>query len=227
MTTDRLYPEGLLGRKLGMSQIFTAEGNCVPVTVIQTGPCFILDVKNKDKHGYSAVQLGFGTKEQKRVDKAMAGHFSRAGKGAFYHVREMRCDIETLGWTEMGKELKVGDVFKDGEFVDVSGVSKGRGFSGVVRRYKVKGSPATRGTHEYERHIGSIGGRKTPARVRKNQRMPGHMGVENVTVQNLKVVGVKPEENLLLVRGGVPGCRGSLLFVRKAMKRRNVATQAA
>ncbi len=219
MSTEKLYPEGLLGKKLGMTQIFTKDGECVPVTAIEVGPCYILDVKKNDVDGYSAVQLGFEPKKQQRVNKAQAGHFARGGKGAFYHVKEVRCDAGKLGWTTLGQELKVGDVFADGELVDVSGVSIGRGFQGVVRRYKVKGQPATRGTHEYRRHIGAVGCRKYPGRIFPGKRMPGQMGNENRTIQNLKVVGVRPEDNVILVRGGVPGYEGALVVVRKAMKK--------
>ncbi|MBX7138408.1 MAG: 50S ribosomal protein L3 [Oligoflexia bacterium] len=218
MATQKLYPEGLLGKKLGMTQIFTAEGQSVPVTIIQAGPCFVLDVKSSDKHGYSAVQLGFGTKKQQRVNKAETGGFARAGKGAFYHVEEVRCDAEKLGWNTLGQELKVGDIFSAGELVDVSGVSIGRGFQGVVRRHGVKGQPSTRGTHEYRRHIGAIGCRKFPGRVFKNQRMPGHMGNANVTVQNLEVVAVRAADNVILVKGGIPGHKGGMVVIRRAQK---------
>ncbi|MCO6431823.1 MAG: 50S ribosomal protein L3 [Deltaproteobacteria bacterium] len=216
--TQKLHPEGLLGKKLGMTQIYTEDGNAVPVTVIQVGPCFIVDLKNEEKHGYKAVQLGFEPKKQQRVRKPLMGHFARSGKGAFYHVQELRCDTDALGWNTLGQELKVSDVFTDGDWVDVSGVSIGRGFSGVVRRFKVKGQPATRGTHEYRRHIGAIGCRKFPGRVFKNQRMPGRMGGNNVTVQNLKVMGVRPDENVILVRGGIPGATGGLIVIKKAIK---------
>lgn len=216
--TPRLYPEGILGKKVGMTHIFSEDGSAIPVTLIQAGPCYVLEVKEKDKHGYTAVQLGFEPKKQQRVNKPGTGHFAKSEKGAFYHVKEVRCDTEALGWKTLGQEIKVADIFKDGEYVDVSGVSIGKGFAGVVKRYKVKGQPATRGTHEYRRHIGAIGCRKFPGRVHKGKRMPGHMGNENVTVQNLKVVGVKPEDNLILVRGGVPGSDGGLVVIKKAMK---------
>lgn len=218
MATEKIYPEGLLGRKLGMSQVFTAEGECVPVTVIEAGPCFVLGLRLQDKDGYSGVQLGFEPKKAQRVTKAQQGHFNKAGQGAFYHVKEMRCDNAALGWTTLGQQLKVSDVFADGDTVDISGTSIGRGFQGVVKRYHAKGQPSTRGTHEYRRHIGAIGCRKFPGRVFKNKSMPGHMGNENVTIQNLTVVGVRPEENVLLVKGGVPGAKGGLLVIRKAMK---------
>jgi large subunit ribosomal protein L3 len=165
------------------------------------------------------VQFGFEPKKNQRCNKAELGQFKKAGQGAFYHVKEVRCDAESLGWNEVGKEVTVSDVFKDGETVDISGVSIGRGFQGVVRRHGMKGQPMTRGTHEVRRHVGAVGCRKFPGRIFKGQRMPGRMGGTNVTVQNLQVVGVKPEENLLLVRGGIPGARGSLVVIRKAIKK--------
>src|SRR5262245_51229374 len=152
MGSEKVYPEGLLGRKVGMTQVFTPEGERVPVTIIQAGPCYVLDVKSKEQHGYSAVQLGFVPKKVQRVDKAMRGHFAKAGTGSFQHIKEIRCDAAALSWNTPGKELKVSDVFQEGQTVDISGVSKGRGFSGVVRRWGMAGMPATRGTHEYRRH---------------------------------------------------------------------------
>jgi large subunit ribosomal protein L3 len=218
MSTQKSYHEGLLGKKLGMTHIFSPEGEIVPVTILQTGPCYVLGVKKAQADGYAAVQFGFEPKKSQRVSKAEMGHFGKAGKGAFYHVSEMRCDAESLGWTTLGQEIRVGDVFKDGEVVDVSGTSIGRGFSGVVRKYHMKGSPATRGTHETRRHGGAIGQRKFPGHVFKNMRMCGHLGAAEVTVQNLTVVGVNNESNLLLVKGAVPGSRGSLVVVRKAAR---------
>lgn len=218
MSTQKRHPEGLLGRKLGMTHVFTPAGEPIPVTIIEAGPCFVLDVKKKDSHGYSAVQLGFLPKQMQRVDKPMTGHFSKAGKGAFCHVKEMRCDVEALNWVNPGQELKVADVFKDGEFVDVAGVTIGRGFSGVVRRFKVKGQPSTRGTHEVRRHIGAVGCRKFPGHIFKNKRMPGQHGNVNVTIQNLEVIGVRPEQNVILIKGGIPGAKGGLVVIRKAIK---------
>ncbi len=215
---QKVYPEGLLGRKVGMSQIFTAEGERIPVTIIQTGPCVVLDVKSKEKDGYSAVQLGFVPKKQQRLNKAEQGHFARTGVGSFCHVSEIRCDVEALSWNTLGKELKVADVFEQGQYVDVSGVSKGRGYSGVVRRWGAAGFPATRGTHEYRRHAGAIGCRKFPGHVFKNKKMAGHYGHEAVTVQNLEVVAIRPDDNILLVRGGIPGPQGGFVVIRKAVK---------
>jgi large subunit ribosomal protein L3 len=162
----------------------------------------------------------------KRVNKPEQGHFNKAEKGAFYHVKEIRCDTQSLGWNEVGKELRVGDVFQDGEFIDVTGTSIGRGFAGVVKRYHMKGQPATRGTHEDRRNIGSVGCRKSPGRIHKGKRMSGHMGAERVTVQNLKVIGVRAEDNLLLIHGGIPGSKGSLVLVRKSIKK-GTASKAA
>ena len=218
MVMEKIYPEGLLGKKLGMTQVFAEDGRAIPVTVIHVGPCYVLGVRSKEKNGYQGVQLGFDPKKSSRCNKAEMGHFSKAEKGAFYHVKEIRCDNSALGWTSLGQELKVAEVFKAGECVDVTGNSIGRGFAGVVKRFKVKGQPATRGTHEYFRHIGSIGCRKTPGRVFKNKSMPGHMGNEVVTVQNLEVVAVNAEENLLLVKGGTPGAKNAILVIRKAIK---------
>jgi len=218
MKNPKIYREGLIGKKLGMTHIFAEDGSCVPVTIIQAGPCYVLDVKSTEKHGYSSVQFGFEPKLGQRVNKADAGRFGKVGKGAFYHVKEVRCDAQSLGWSTLGQEVKVADIFKDGELVDVSGVTIGRGFSGVVRRYGVKGQPSTRGTHEARRNIGAIGCRKFPGRVFKNKRMSGHMGVDNVTIQNLKVVQVNSETNVILVRGGIPGATGGLVVIRKANK---------
>jgi len=226
MSNGRIYTQGLIGTKLGMTQVFTDDGKCVPVTAIQMGPCVILEVKRKDTHGYEAVKVGFEEKKAQRVNNAEKGVFAKAEKGCFKHVVEIRCDVESLGWTNLGQELRVGDVFNNGELVDVSGTSIGRGFSGVVRRFKAKGQPATRGTHEYRRHIGAIGCRKFPGRVFKNKKMPGRMGGENVTTQNLTVIGLRAEENVLLVKGGVPGGKGTLVMIRKTSKGYGVTKSA-
>lgn len=216
--SKRVFPEGLLGKKIGMTRVFDENGLSIPVTVVQVGPCVVLSVKSQEQDGYSAVQVGFEKREASKLNKAELGHFNKSNCGAFSHVKELRCDVKSLGWDVAGKELKVSEVFNPGELVDVSGTSMGRGFAGVVKRHKVGGQPSTRGTHEYRRHIGAIGCRKWPGRVAPGKRMPGHMGSETVTVQNLKVISVDPEENLLLIRGGVPGTDGGLLVIRKAVK---------
>jgi large subunit ribosomal protein L3 len=218
MKSKKIFQQGLLGKKLGMTHIFAEDGSCVPVTIIQAGPCYVLNVKTADRDGYSSVQLGFEPKKAQRCNKPELGLFGKVGKGAFYHVKEVRCDVQELGWTTPGQAVTASDVFEAGEFVDVSGVTIGRGFSGVVRRYKVGGQPSTRGTHEVRRHIGAVGCRKFPARIFKGQRMPGHMGAANRTIQNLKVIQVNPESNIILVRGGIPGAKGGLVMIRKTSK---------
>lgn len=218
MSNEKVFPEGLLGKKLGMTQIFTEDGSCVPVTAIQLGPNYVLEVKRKDTHGYDSVKLGFEAQKMQRVSKAERGASAKAGKGVFSTISEVRCDVEALGWIDLGKELKASDVFAAGEIVDVSGVSIGRGFSGVFRRFQAGGQPATRGTHEYRRHIGAIGCRKFPGRVFKNKKMPGRHGNFNTTTQNLTVMGVNPDENIILIKGGVPGHKGAMVVVRKAIK---------
>jgi large subunit ribosomal protein L3 len=224
--TSKKYPEGLVGRKLGMTQVFNAEGECIPVTIIEAGPNVILNIKGEDKDGYSAAQIGFAPKKTQRLTKAESGFFNKAAKGAFYHVQEIRCDVGTLGWTA-GQELNVNDVFAAGQLVDVSGTSIGRGFSGVVRRHRMKGQPATRGTHEVRRHMGAVGCRKFPGKIHKGKRMPGLMGNAEVTVQNLEVVAVRPEDNVILVKGGIPGARGGIVVIRKAVQNFAGATAPA
>ena len=152
------------------------------------------------------------------MNKAESGNFKKYAQGGFRYVQEMRCAVDALGWGEAGRTLTVGDVFKEGEKVDVSGKSLGRGFTGVVKRYGVAGQPNTQGTHEARRNIGSIGCRKSPGRVFKNKKMPTHYGNKRVTVQNLKVVSIQPEHNILLVKGAIPGHKGALIEVRKAAK---------
>lgn len=218
MSTKKIFPEGLIGRKIGMTQYFNEEGLAVPVTALELGPCTILDVKNQDANGYSAVQFGFAPKKAQRANKAEMGHFNRSAKGAFSFIREMRCDAETLGWTKLGHEVCVTDVFEVGEKVDVSGNTIGRGFAGVFKRYGMKGQPATRGTHESKRGAGSIGQGTSPGRVFKNKKMPGHLGNERVTVQNLRVVAVHEDQGVVLVKGCVPGAKGCFVEVKKAMQ---------
>ena len=207
---------GLIGKKIGMMQFFSAEGNVVPVTVIETGPCVVVQKKESAKDGYSALQVGFGSRKGQRTNKAEQGHMAKAGKGAFQVLREFR--LEDVSQYEVGQEIKVADLFKAGDRVDVSGTSKGRGFAGVIKRWGFGGFPASHGTHEYFRHGGSIGNRSFPGRVFKGKKMAGHWGNEKISVQNLEVVDVRPEENLLLVRGAVPGAKRGVVVVRRAVK---------
>lgn len=207
---------GLIGKKIGMTQVFGADGSVVPVTVIQTGPCVIVQKREMERDGYKALQFGFGSKKSQRVNKPEQGHLVKAGKGAFQVLREFRLD--DVAQYELGQEIKVSDLFKVGDRVDVSGTSKGRGFAGVIKRWGFSGFPASHGTHEYFRHGGAIGNRSYPGRVFKGKRMAGHWGNERISVQNLEVVGVRAEENLLLVKGAVPGARRGVLLIRRSVK---------
>ena len=207
---------GLIGKKIGMTQVFGADGSVVPVTVIQTGPCVVVQKREIERDGYKALQFGFGSKKSQRVNKPEQGHLVKAGKGAFQVLREFRLD--DVAQYELGQEIKVSDLFKVGDRVDVSGTSKGRGFAGVIKRWGFSGFPASHGTHEYFRHGGAIGNRSYPGRVFKGKRMAGHWGNERISVQNLEVVGVRAEENLLLVKGAVPGARRGVLLIRRSVK---------
>ena len=214
---------GLLAKKLGMTQIFTPEGDCVPVTVLEAGPCTVVRRKTADKDGYDAVVLGFGTVDEKhahRLTKPEVGVFKKAGTPIFRHLREIRVkDAKLLGDLKPGDVLTVDKVFKASQRIDVSGVTKGRGFTGVVKKWGMKGAARDASTsHEHHRHVGAIGQRKTPGKVWKGKHLPGHYGVETVTVQNLTVVGVEPEQNALLVKGAVPGHADGLLMVSTATK---------
>ena len=207
---------GLIGKKIGMTQVFSADGSVVPVTVIRTGPCIVVQKKETGRDGYSAVQIGFGNKKNQRVNKPEQGHMVKAGKGAFQVLREFR--LQDVGQYEVGQEIKATDIFKAGDRIDVSGTSKGRGFAGVIKRWSFSGFPASHGTHEYFRHGGAIGNRSYPGRVFKGKKMAGHWGNEKVSVQNLEVVGIRPEENLLLVKGAIPGAKRGILIIRRAVK---------
>jgi large subunit ribosomal protein L3 len=214
---------GLLATKLGMTQIFTAEGDCVPVTVLQCGPCTVLRRKTVESDGYDAVLLGYGPVDEKhahRLSKAEVGVFKKLGTGIFRHLKEIRPrDAKLLGELKTGDVLTVDKVFKVNQRIDVSGVTKGRGFTGVVKKWGMKGAARDSSTaHEHHRHVGAIGQRKTPGKVWKGKHLPGHYGNEIVTVQNLTVAGVEAEQNLLLVRGAVPGHADGLLFVNTAVK---------
>lgn len=209
---------GLIGRKLGMTQIYNSEGNVVPVTVVQTGPCIVVQKKEPASDGYTALQVGFGVKKAQRVNKAARGHMAKAGKGAFEFLREFRLD--DVSQYEVGQEIKVEDLFKVGDRIDVSGISKGHGFTGVIKRWSFAGFPGSHGTHEYFRHGGSIGNRSYPGRVRKGKKMAGHWGNEQISTQNLEVIDIRPEEKLMLVRGAVPGAKQGVVILHPAVKKR-------
>ncbi len=214
---------GLLAKKVGMTQVFTAEGDCVPVTVLEAGPCTVVRRKTSEKDGYDAVVLGFGPVEEKhakRLTRAEVGVFKKAGTGIFRHLKEVRVkDAKLLGDLKAGDVVTVDKVFKLQQRIDVSGVTKGRGFAGVFKKWGMKGAARDSSTsHEHHRHIGAIGQRKTPGKVWKGKHLPGQYGHDNVTVQNLTVMGVEADKNLLLVSGAVPGHADGLLFVNTAVK---------
>ena len=214
---------GLLAKKLGMTQIFNADGDCIPVTVLEAGPCTVVRRKTAAQDGYDAVVIGWGTVDEKhahRLSKPEVGVFKKAGTSIFRHLKEVRVkDAKLLGELKAGDVLTVDKVFKANQRIDVAGVTKGRGFAGVIKRHGMKGAARDTSTsHEHHRHVGAIGQRKTPGKVWKGKRLPGHYGVDNITIQNLTVVAVEPAQNLLLVSGSVPGHADGLLFVNTAAK---------
>jgi large subunit ribosomal protein L3 len=200
---------GILGKKLGMTQIFAEGGKIVPVTVIEAGPCCVVQVKTLEKDGYEAVKVGFNEiKKEKKVNKALSGVFKKAGVKPYRLLKEF-----AMGDLKVGDLVTVGK-FNKGDNVSVTGVSKGKGFQGVVKRHKFAGGPASHGSTFY-RAPGSIGASSYPSRVWKNQKMAGHMGSERVTAKNLTVVDVKPDQNILMIRGAVPGASGAYVMIRK------------
>lgn len=201
---------GLLGKKIGMTRIYSEQGQAIPVTVIEAGPCVVLQKKTEAKEGYNAIQVGFGSKKESRINKPEAGHCKVAAKGGFYHIREFRVtDTEAY---ELGQEIQLAEIVKIGDEVHISGKSKGRGFQGVIKRYGFKGGRKTHGSN-FHRRPGSIGCSATPSRVVKGKKMPGRMGGELITKKNLTVVDVRADENIMLVKGSVPGAKQGLLQI--------------
>lgn len=199
--------KGILGKKLGMTQVFSKEGHLVPVTVIEAGPCKVIQVKEKDKDGYEALQIGYDViKKEKKVSRAMKGHFKKASAPAYRFLKE----IKMKGF-KVGDDITV-DIFSKGEKVSITGTSKGKGFQGVIKRHGYSGGPGSHGSM-FNRAPGSIGSSSFPSRVWKNKGLPGHMGNEKVTVKNLEVFDIKKEHNLLIVKGAVPGANGSYLII--------------
>jgi large subunit ribosomal protein L3 len=203
---------GLLGKKIGMTSVFSADGKNVPCTVIEVGPCVVTQVKTAEKDGYEAVQLGFEEKKEKHTTAPMAGHFKKAGVAPQRHLAEFK---------GFGEEVKLGstvtvDLFSEGDFVDIQGTSKGKGFQGVVKRHGFGGvGQSTHGQHNRLRAPGSVGACSYPAKVFKGMRMAGQMGNQKVTVQNLQVVRVMPEHNVLIIKGSIPGSKGSIVLIEK------------
>src|SRR5215470_521388 len=205
---------GIIGKKIGMTQVFTGEGSLVPVTVVMAGPCTVVQAKTPARDRYAAVQLGFGEQKAQRVSKAARGHVAKSKKGPFRVLREFRiADDATL---EVGQDVRVGDVFAAGDVVDVTGVSKGKGTAGVMKRHHFSGFPGSHGTHEYFRHGGSIGNRSFPGRVFKGKRMSGRMGNATASILNLEVIEILPDDNAVVISGAVPGPDGALLLVYHA-----------
>jgi len=203
----------LIGRKLGMTQIFAEDGESVPVTVIEAEPSVVIQKKTKKNDGYDAIQLGYGRIRQKNVTKSLQGHLGKVNKGFFRFLKEFGIDADNY---ELGQEIKV-DVFQVGDYVDIVGTTKGKGFAGVVKRHGFRGGRATHGSM-FHRAPGSIGASAEPSRVLKGKRLPGHMGDIRKTVQNLLVMGIRPEKNLILVKGSVPGCKNSVVTIRQSIK---------
>jgi len=207
--------KGILGKKVGMTQVFNEEGNVIPVTLIEAGPCYVTQKKTTEKDGYTAVQLGFEEVPEKRINKPRAGHLKKAGVPMLRYLREFR--VKDHSDLEVGQIVKV-DVFEVGDRVDVVGTSKGKGFAGVVKRHGFAGGPKTHGQSDRHRAPGSVGAGTTPGRVFKGMRMAGRMGGERVTVSNLEVVIVDPDRNLLAVKGAIPGAKNGLVMVKAARK---------
>jgi len=211
---------GIIGKKLGMTQLFTDDGSVVRCTVIESA-LTVVGKRTKEKDGYDALIVGLGERKEKHTSKPVAGQFKKSGQTPKRTVRELRMNADLVAKYEVGAPVKLEEVFEVGQFVDVQGVTRGRGFTGVMRRWNFAGAVRTHGTHEYKRHGGSIGTNMTPGRTLPGLKMPGHYGDETMSVLNLKIERIVPEESLLLVRGGVPGARRSLVTVRGAVKKKN------
>lgn len=207
--------KGIIGKKVGMTQIFDEAGKVVPVTVIQAGPCVVVQKKTKDSDGYNAVQLGYGDVSAKRVNKPAKGHFDKADVAPKRTLREFKFD--EMGDMKVGDILKA-DVFSEGDKIDATGISKGKGYAGTIKRWNGHVMRKTHGTGPIARHAGSMGACSTPSRVMKGKKLPGHMGAEQVTVQNLTIVKVDAENNLIAIKGALPGAKGSVVCIRDSVK---------
>ena len=206
--------KGIVGKKLGMTQIFLEDGTRVPVTVVQAGPCYVLQKKTTETDGYSAVQVGFEQVDAAKVNGALRGHCVKSGQGAFRHLNELK--FEQSATVALGDALTV-EQFTPGDLVDVTGMSIGKGFQGVIKRHNFKGGRASHGSR-FHRAPGSIGCSATPSRVFKNKKMPGQMGNEKVTVQRLQIVRVDTDQNLLLIKGAVPGSKNNVVVIKDSVK---------
>lgn len=203
---------GLIGRKVGMTQVFKEDGKVVPVTVIEAGPCYVIQKKETEKDGYTAVQLGFDQKG-KNIKKPEAGHFKNSGKGVFKKLKEFRITENELGEFELGSEISV-EMFKTGEFVKVTGFSKGKGFTGVMKRWNFHGGCHSHGS-KFHRKGGSIGQNVHPGKIWKGKKMAGRSGNEQITIKNLEIVKVVPSDNTIIVKGAIPGATGGIVYIKK------------
>jgi large subunit ribosomal protein L3 len=211
-------PMAILGKKIGMTQRFDEQGRIIPVTIVEVAPCPIVQKKTLAKERYSALQIGFGSRRKKRANRPLAGHLKKAGVEPTRLLKEIRLTEEEAAGLDAGGALTI-EIFEKGDFVDVTGRTKGRGFAGVIRRHGFSGKNMTHGTHEYFRHGGSIGMCATPGRLFKGKKMPGHMGAVQRTIQNLRVVEVMKDQNLLYVAGAIPGAKNGIVLVRKSVKK--------
>ena len=206
--------KGLIGKKIGMTQIFNEEGKVIPVTVIEAGPCVVSQVKTEETDGYNSIQLGFGAIKESKVNKPERGHFTKANIAPARYLREFR--VDSIEDVKVGDELKA-DIFMAGDKIDIQGTSKGKGFQGVIKRHGQHRGPMGHGSM-YHRRPGSMGSTSTPGRVFKGKKLPGHMGSETVTIQNLEVIKVDLDKNIILVKGSVPGAKGSILKIKSSVK---------
>lgn len=206
--------KGIIAKKIGMTQIFSETGILIPVTVLEAGPCVVTQVKTIENDGYEAVQVGFGDIKERKVNSPMKGHFAKANVTPTKLLKEFK--FENSSEYSIGSEIKA-DIFQAGDKIDVSGVSKGKGFQGAIKRHNQHRGPMAHGS-KYHRGVGSLSSATTPGKVKKGKKMPGHMGAENVTIQNLEVVRIDTEKNLLLVKGAVPGNKGSILVIKESVK---------
>ncbi|NLE85571.1 MAG: 50S ribosomal protein L3 [Myxococcales bacterium] len=211
---------GVIGRKIGMTQVIEADGTVIPCTVVQAAVT-VVGKRTQEKDGYDALILGIEPRKEKHTNKPLAGFYKKQGVEPKRVLRELRCAAEYAAGFEVGQQLKVDEIFEQGQFVDVQGVTRGRGFTGVMRRHNFAGAKSSHGSHEYKRHGGSIGSNMTPGRVLPGKKMAGQYGNETMSILNQRVVRVLPEENLILVRGGIPGSKNGLVVVRGAVKKKN------
>lgn len=205
---------GLIGRNLGMTHLFSKDGEAIPITVIEAGPCSIVQVKSKEKEGYNALQLGFLPKKIQKATKPLQGHFKKSGNSSFYFLKEFK--VDDINSYQLGQEINL-EIFQVGQKVMVTGTSKGKGFSGVMKRWGFKGGPGSHGSTTH-RAPGSIGCSASPSRVFKGRKLPGHMGATTKTIENLEIVNLKPEKNLLFLKGSVPGSKNGMIVIKPSKK---------